>query len=290
MHAWIVTCPNWQSKDHKNTVQSWSLSPEELSKIGNRYFEKRIDCRVCDYKFSLQNGVKESFSIDNPFVIHDFQFNSQENGSVEIKIGQLKKIKFRKPFEDKPQIYLTPYLKPVHAVSGYVTETGFIIFSSDSGAEGETREIGWSAFGNREQKGIPIWRKLLSSSKEHQLRKDFQSEIVYLESAFEVFVSEFLWKKLSALLNDDSISWILKFSIEEQLKIGFTIFTGKSLSQLEPDSHGTWQRKVKMIRDNVIHRGIPIKADQARKARDATFDLITRIDAEALDYFRIQRV
>ena len=131
---------------------------------------------------------------------------------------------------------------------------------------------------------------MLSSSKEHQLRKDFQSEIVYLESAFEVFVSEFLWKKLSALLNDKSITWILKFSIEEQLKIGFTILTGKSLSQLEPHSHGTWQREVKMKRDNVIHRGISIKADQARKARYATFDIITSINSEALDYFRIQRV
>jgi hypothetical protein len=288
--TWIVTCPNWQSEIHKNTVQSWTLSLEELRKIGNLYFEKRIDCKVCHYKFSLQHGVKESFSIDNPFVIHDFQFNSQENGSADIKIGQLSKIKFCKPFEDIPQIYLTPYLKPAHVVSGYVTKTGFYIFSSNSGTEGETRKIGWSAFGNREQKGIPIWRKLLSSSKEHHLRKDFQSEIVYLESAFEMFVSEFLWKKLSSSLNDESITWILKFSIEEQLKIGFTIFTGKSLSQLEPDSHGTWQREVKMIRDNVIHRGISIKADQAQKARAATFDLITRINSETLDYFKIQRV
>jgi len=131
---------------------------------------------------------------------------------------------------------------------------------------------------------------LLSSSKEHQLRKDFQSEIVYLESAFEVFVSEFLWKKLSALLNDKSITWILKFSIEEQLKIGFTTLTGKSLSQLKPHSHGKWQREVKTVRDNVIHRGISISADQAQKAREATFDLITRINSEALDFFRIQRV
>lgn len=288
--TWIVTCPNWQSEKHKNTVQSWTLSLEEVTKIGKQYFEKRIACRVCDCKFSLQQGVKESFSLDNPFVIHDFQFNSQENGNVEIKIGQLKKVKFQKPFEDKPRVYLTPYLKPVQAVSGLVTKSGFCIFSSNSGTEGEIRKIGWGAFGNREQKGIPIWRKLLSSSKEHQLRKDFQSEIVYLESAFEVFVSEFLWKKLSTLLNDKSIKWILKFSIEEQLKIGFTILADKSLSQLEPESYGTWQREVKEIRDNVIHRGISIKADQAQKARDATFDLITRINSEALDNFRIQRV
>jgi len=288
--TWIVTCPDWQNEKHKNTVQSWSLSLEELTNIGRKYFEKRIACKVCDYKFSLQQGVKESFSEDNPFVIHDFQFNSQEYGNIEIKIGQLKVVKFKKPFEDLPQVYLTPYLKPVHAVSGHVTKSGFCIFSSNSGTEGETRNISWSAYGNREQKGIPIWRKLLSSSKEHQLRKDFQSEIVYLESAFEVFISEFLWKKLNTLLNDKSIKWILKFSIEEQLKIGFTILTDKSLSQLEPEAHGKWQREVKEIRDDIIHRGIPIKADQARKARDATFDLITRVNSEILEDFRIQRI
>jgi len=69
---------------------------------------------------------------------------------VEIKIGQLKKIKFCKPFEDKPQVYLTPHHELARVVSGYVTKTGFCIFSSDSGTEGETRKIGWGAFGNRE--------------------------------------------------------------------------------------------------------------------------------------------
>ena len=103
---WIVTCPNWQSIDHKNTFHSWRVSDSETSNIGNRFFEELIQCKVCKQKFSLQEGLKESFSIDHPFVIHDFQFNYQEIGSEEIKIGEMKKIQFTQAFEDTPQIYL----------------------------------------------------------------------------------------------------------------------------------------------------------------------------------------
>jgi len=289
--TWIVTCPNWQSEDHKNKVQSWTLSLEELSGIGNRYFETRIDCRVCNHTFSLQQGVKESFSIDNPFVIHDFQFNSQEDGKAEIKIGQLKKIEFQEPFEDIPQIYLAPYLKPAYVVSGYVNKTGFSIFSSDSGTEGETREISWGAFGNRAQKGIPIWRKLLSSSKEHQLRKDFQSEIVYLESAFELYIAGYIGEGLRTKLRNETVDWILNHhSITELLSIGFKELKGEPLSKLEQEAYGKWNNNVKKLRDSVVHHGTPVEADQARKAREATFDLITRISPAAIEHFRIQRV
>jgi len=288
--TWVVTCPKWQSVDHKNALQSWTLSLEELHKIGNRYFETRIDCRVCKYTFSLQQGVKESFSMDDPFWIHFFQFNSQENGKAEIKIGQLKRIEFQKPFEDVPQIYLTPYQKLAHVMPGHVNSTGFSIFSSDSGTEGETRKITWIAFGNRAQEGIPIWRKLLSSSKEHQLRKDFQSEIVYLESAFELYVAGYIGEGLRTKLRNETVDWILNRSINEVLSIGFKELKGEPLSKLEPEAYGKWDNSVRELRDSVVHHGTPVEADQARKAREATFDLITRISPAAIEHFRIQRV
>ena len=288
--TWIVTCPKWQGGSHNNTVQSWTLSPEELHRIGNQYLEPRIDCRVCKHIFSLQRGVKESFSIDNPFVIHEFQFNSQEQGKVEIEIGRLKRIEFREPFEDTPQIYLTPYLKPARVVSGHVSSAGFSIFSSDSGTEGETREIGWSAIGNRVQEGIPIWRKLLSSSKEHQLRRDFQSEIVYLESAFELYIAEYVGTRLRTKQRNETVDWILNKSINEVLSVGFKELEGRPLSKLEPEAYGKWHNSVKKLRDSVVHHGTCVEASQAGKARDATFDLITRISPAAIEHFRIQRI
>jgi hypothetical protein len=283
--TWSVTCPRWESEEHKNKAHTWLLPLKEAAKIGNRYFDLLLACFVCDHKFSLQEGVKESFLSDNPFVIHDLQQNAYEHGAVEVTVGQLKTIRFSEPFEDTPKVYLTPYEKPATAVPGRMSNTRFSIFSCDSGTEGETRKIGWIAYGNRDYATIPIWRKLLSSSKEHQLRKDFRSELVDLESAFEVFIAEYLGKSLKTKFREGTVDWILKLSIEEELKIGFIELTGEPLPKLEPEAYGRWQRSVKELRDSVVHRGAPVTARQAREARGAMFELMTRVDPTTIDYF-----
>ena len=281
-------CPRWQSQDHENKAHAWSLSQNDITKIGSQYVDSLIECIVCGNKFSLQQGVKEAFSSDNNFIIHEFQFNAREHGKVEIVVGQLETIKFSEPFEDTPKIYLTPFLKPVAAVSGHVTRTQFSIFSSDSGMKGEKRELGWAAFGNRKYAAVPLWRKLLASSKEHQLRADYRLEIVDLESAFEVFIGEYLGKNLKTKFMEELVSWILKHSIEEQLSVGFIALKGKPLHKLEPKAYGRWQKRVKEPRDHIVHRGISVTGDQAREARGATFNLMSLIDTATIDNFRIQ--
>jgi hypothetical protein len=285
----MVMCPNWKNEKHVNNPQGWSLSQKDLVQVGNNFFAPSIECIVCHDKFSLQQGVKEAFLSDIPFVINDFQYNAREDGKVEVVVGQLKTIEFATPFEDIPKIYLTPYLKPVACVPGAITNSKLTIFScaSDSGVQGETREINWAAYGNRNYGAIPIWRKLISSSKEHQLRKDFKPELVDLESAFEVFVGEYLGKNLRSKLRRETVDWMLKRSIEEQLKIGFIELTGKSLSELQPVAYEKWQIHVKELRDSVVHRGAFVSDEQAIAGREAVFDLLTRIDPTAINYFQI---
>jgi hypothetical protein len=285
--TWIVICPKWSSNDHVNKAHGWSLSQEELAKVEKSYFDSVIECIVCHHNFSLQQGVREAFSTDIPFVIHSLQYNANENGEVEITSGQLKNVKFSEAFEDTPKIYLTPH-EPVNAVPGHITNTQFTIFSSDSRKEGETRKIGWAAYGNRSYATIPVWRKLLSNSKEHQLRKDYRPELVDLESAFEVFIIEYLSENLGKKLKDETINWILNRSIEEVLKIGFIELNGKPLSELEKIAHERWRRNVKKLRDSVVHRGASVTDQQAREAREAMFDLMTKVDHTVIDYFRIQ--
>lgn len=285
--TWIVICPDWKNKSHFNKAHGWGLSYNDLSIVGNRYSDQNIDCIVCHKKFSLQQGVKEAFSSDIPFVINDFQFNAQETEETEVNVGQLKIIKFIEPFEDVPEVYLTPYGKHVACVSGGITNSGFVIFSSHSGTEGETGKIRWVAYGNRAYAAIPIWRKLISTSKEHQLRKDYRQELVDLESAFEVFVGEYLGKNLKTKLRDTTIDWILKRSIEEQLKIGFVEAIGNTMSGLHPDVYKNWQTNVKELRDSVVHRGVSISIEQAREARGAVFDFLFKIDPAIINYFQI---
>lgn len=120
------------------------------------------------------------------------------------------------------------------------------------------------------------------------MRKDFRSELVDLESAFEVFIDEYLGKHLKNKPREETAGWILKRSIEEKLKIGFMELTGKSLSETKPKAYGRWQRGVKELRDSVVHRGASVTDEQAREARDAVLDLMTRINPNTIDYFQIQ--
>lgn len=286
--TWIVICPNWEEKIHVNKPHGWSLPLNQLAKVANHYSEPVIECIVCGHKFSLQQGVMEAFSATIPFVIHDFQYNARESGEVELTIGQLKTIMFSDPFEDIPEVYLTPLEKAVAAVPGRITNSQFSIFSCDSGTGSETRKISWAAFGNRGYAAIPIWRKLISNSKRHELRKDFRSELVELESAFEVFAGEYLGKRLRTKLKDETVSWLLKRSIEEQLKVGFIELKGKPLGRLEPTAYRKWQEHAKQLRDSVVHRGISVTDKQAREARRDVFDLITRVDPLTIDFFRVQ--
>ena len=81
----------------------------------------------------------------------------------------------------------------------------------------------------------------------------------------------------------------MKLSIEEELKIGFTELKGKSLNEIEQNAYQRWQKSVKELRDSVVHRGSAINEKQAREARKAVFDLMTKIDPTVMDNLRVKQ-
>lgn len=129
---------------------------------------------------------------------------------------------------------------------------------------------------------------MLSSSKDQQKRKNFRLEIVELESAFEMFFSEYLVKNLKARLRQETLSWLLKHSIEIQMKIGYREITGTSVTEQYPAEHGKWQNCVKKVRDRIVHQGITITPKQAIDARKAFFNFLTRIDNTTMEQFQIK--
>jgi len=281
-------CPKWKSKEHINKAQGWALFKKALRAIGTDYFSPKIECIMCGEKFSLQQGVSEAFSSD--IVIDDFRHNSQESGTAEVTVGKLTRIDFKEPFLDIPEVNLTPYLKPVNAVTGYITSKGFAIFPCANGcAIDEKCQITWRASGNRAPLAFPLWRQLLSNSKDQQKSKNFRSEIVELESAFEVFFSEYLAKNLKGRLNQGTIDWLLKKqSIDTQLAIGYGEITGKKIAKQFPTEHGRWRNCVKEVRDRIVHQGMTITPKQSSDARKALFNFLTRIDSSTMEQFQIQ--
>jgi len=284
--TWVVMCPRWESAEHINKPHGWALFKKALEQVGSDYFNSKMDCIVCGNKFSLQQGVSEAFASD--VAINDFLYNASERGQLEITVGKLTKIHFAKPFESTPTVILNPYLKHVDAVPGYITASDFVVFSCSNSDEEEKRNIIWHAIGNRASETIPIWRGLLSNAKGHQLGKNYRSEIVELESAFEVFIAEYLGKNLKTKLRQGTIDWLLKLSIEEQIKIGFMELAGHTLAKLYPTEYREWQKSVKEMRDKIVHRGFQATPKQAKDARKATFDLITRADTSSMEHFQIQ--
>jgi len=284
-------CPNWNKNVHDNKAHGWLLSQKTIETVRSRVFDNLIECIVCKQNFSLQRGLKETFISDNPFAIHHFRCNAEESGKTRVTTGQLRIIEFSQPFDDIPTVYLGPYgSKPAPMVPGWVTTKGFSIFSCQPRDDKVlTVEVSWSAYANRDYGAIPIWRKLLSSSKEHSLRKDFRSELVELESSFEVFIDEYLRTHLPTRgIREATVRWILKHSVEEKLKVGFRELTGASLSEIHPEIHGKWQREVKELRDAVVHRGTNVTNRQVQNARGIVFDLLSRIEPKTIDFFAIR--
>jgi hypothetical protein len=285
--TWLVMCPKWKSKEHTNKAQGWALFKKALKAISTDYFNPKIECIICGEKFSLQQGVSEAFSSD--IVIDDFRYNSHESGTAEVTVGKLTKIDFKEPFLDIPEVNLTPYLKPVNAVTGYITSKGFAIFSCANGRPIEEKcQINWHASGNRDPIAFPLWRQLLSNSKDQQKSENFRSEIVELESAFEVFFSEYLAKNLRGRLNQRTINWLLSLNVNTQLTIGYREITGKEIQKQFPTEHGRWNNCVKHVRDLVAHQGMTVTPKQSSDARKALFNFLTRIDSSAMEQFQIQ--
>jgi hypothetical protein len=283
--TWVVICPKSDNGNHINQRQGWSLLRNELESIGSDYSSPKMVCTVCGNKFSLNQGVREAFTSD--LAIDYFLHNASEQGAIEVEVGKVSRISFAEPFEGSPAINLTPYFN-VHVASAQVSASAFTLLSCSSSVKESKGRIDWSASGNRAYGAVPIWRGLLSNAKEHQLRKNFRSEIVELESAIEAFIGEYLGKNLKTKLRQETIDWLLRLSVEQQTEMGFIELIGRPLREICSTEYHKWKESVKRARNDIVHRGAQATSEQAKEARKATFDLLTKTDSSAIEHFQIQ--
>jgi len=285
--TWIVSCPNTNHVSHAKRYDSWLLTWNELDLIRDHYSESLIGCSVCNYKFSLIEGVKEAFISDNPFVFHRLQYNAEQSGQENVIAGIIKTVKFSHPFEKPPAVYLTPN-KPMVVVPAKISESDFIILSAPLQNENEC-DVWWGAYGDFNDETIPMWRKMLSSSTAHKSRKDFRSEVVDLESAVELFIDDYLGDKLhSRGFGIRIIEWIFRRNINEKLSIWLEELTGKNLTVMNSQISGNWQKNLKELRNSIVHRGHIVTPDEALEARRAAIDLILKVNPRAINEFRIR--
>jgi hypothetical protein len=285
---WSVTCPNWVSSLHNNTYHSWALKPEELISVGNDLKAPKITCQVCQKSFSLIEGVRESFVSEHTFLIHDFQSNSVHSGMIRGKVGLAVKVTFPKPFDLKPDVYITP-TTPTSIATSNVNPTGFYLHASKlKENESDEFECGWSAFGTINDMTIPLWRKLITNAKNAQLRHDYRLQLVELETAFELFAFDYVLNSLQSKgIREETIKWISRRNIDELLSVWFQEATGNKASVLFAQIHSKWFNAVKNLRDGVVHHGVNVTREQVQEARGAVFDYMIAINISTIDQFRV---
>ena len=111
-------------------------------------------------------------------MIHDFQSNLEHSGMIKGKVGLAVKVTFPKPFNLKPDVYITPHTPNIMATSN-VDTTGFFLHASKlEENDSDEFQCGWSAFGIIDDLTIPFWRKLITNAKNAQLRHDNRLQLV----------------------------------------------------------------------------------------------------------------
>ncbi len=289
MHkTWVVFCPSSNDSVHTNRSSGWSLSTSELKRIENDYYAKRLKCQSCGNSFSLWEGVGAFYVFSDSLMADFFIHNGRERGVIDVDVGKAVRLSFANPFEDTPRVNVTPQFD-VYAAPTMIGKQGFTLLTCFGGKGESIGKISWFASGTRREEVAPIWRGLLSNAKEHQLAKNYRSEIVELDSAFEVFVGEYLSNNLKEMFAQEIITWVLnQHNIGEPLEIGFILLNGKPLEKLYSEEYHVWKKHVRKKRNDIVHRGLGATKKDAEDARKATFDIMTKIDNSVLPQFQVE--
>jgi Tfp pilus assembly protein PilF len=228
--------------------------------------------------------------MDLPFIIQYFANNTIQSGDVDVRLGWIRPVRFPKPFAKQPTVYITMFDESVEAVAGQVNTQGFRIFTGRSLVATKAEyQVSWNAFGTIEDKSIPIWRKMISIAKNDQLRADFRLELVNLESAFEIFVSQYLRPLLEKNgIIGDRLDWVLRRGIERKMSKWFKEATGQEAREWYGSLHERWKTDAKDLRNAVVHHGETVDQEKAKKARSVIIDYILSIDARSVEYFMIK--
>ena len=172
------------------------------------------------------------------FVAHEFRSSWHSAGNVSIRVGQSRKVRFRRKPARIFQVSLDPY-RNIQVEASEITRNGFTIISSNLPGRRTTKTVvNWNAFGAAEGYQSVPWKQALADSRGYELQKDSNMQVVTVETAFELFTDDFLLTRLK--LKPDTLRWIQKRSIEEKMSIWYAEATGQSLPTQFKHEYSNW--------------------------------------------------
>lgn len=191
----------------------------------------------------------------------------------------MERVVFEEPFTEIHKVFLTPHKYLVHVEPIGLMPDSFHIISSKpqkvSQLIPDKVEISWLAYGNSKDIQIPFWQKLLSNAKNYEVERDFRMAIIECETAFEIYIDNILVHQFRDKLSNKFVDDILRrTSMDNKLKVWFKEATGKQFSER---LHKQWNKKVREIRNDILHRGkTDVTEDDAIEAFATVFKVFEK--------------
>jgi hypothetical protein len=257
----------------------------------NKIFELKIKCRKCEKEINFYKGLKKAFGSENLFIVQRFRFSYEEYGNLSVTPGQIEKVTFNTPYTNIPDVHFSPYEKFIY-IKSLVMKDHFLAISSIKKNESSDGlyEIGWWATGDKENSKVPLWREVISNSKGHQVRKDYRLEVIDLETAFELFIDDYLITRLKERgWRKETLGWLSTHFLRNKMDIGFRELEGRTLDKLFKEEYSNWRKDLYHVRNGVVHQGKSVNCEEIKKAREALFGIITKIDVRTLEQFGYYR-
>jgi hypothetical protein len=252
---------------------SWELSKKEIDNISKGM---PLCCSECGNDFYLLDGVTETITTDNVFVQYMLRSNHLLIGKSEIEPGKLEIVDLKDRFEEIHHVFLTATgTQPIRCEPVIIGNSKFLIVSSvyQSLHYSGKIQVMWSVYGNKYGLETPLWRQLLANAKGYEINRNFRMEIVELETAFEVFLYEYLKPKLKPLFTEPIVETIFQHfrRMEDVTTLVFEMATGKRLREILKGAnleklYGVWKEFGKDKRDKILHRGEEVSESEAKKA------------------------
>jgi hypothetical protein len=248
----------------------------------------RAHCR-CGNKFEVSSDQLVLSS--SPFLRLLVLSNHTEYGSVAATPGISTKVVFKRPFEFACRAYVTPVVPdgfPVLVREHFLQKDSMLILTSVLRQEHlkpvNPISLNWTVYGLVETDMLPAWRIQYYSALTHLINSFFKPALLDYAIAFELFLEDFLRKRLTASVGQSMTDYLLEnaWRINDRVKDLMEQACGQPLSA-RPDVYQPWDEYVRKPRNELSHgKQLVVGELAAERAHQATWQAIKWIESVAL--------
>lgn len=242
----------------------------------------QITCK-CGNVFEVITSRDQLILSNNTFVRLEEASNHIERGIIKLTPGTVEEVRFKRQFDFACRAFLGSQNVPLYIRELSLNKDKLVILSSypkDKKSVPGNATITWSVFGLVNIDILPPWYVHFYGAISQLVNGLYNVALIDYAVAFEIFMENFLVRKLKDRFGVDATEYILKktWRIEDRCKDLLYLATGHKLSERD-DVYQAWNSFVRKPRNDLAH-GKSLKVDNqaAEDAHQATYQAIRWVE------------